>query len=152
MKAWFLVWAGLWRRPVRTVFTIASLAVGFLLFGLLQGVDSAFDEAVDRLRADRLLVDRAQRAGTIARRHRLMTELAEILGDQLAQVVVVLDDQHPQVGTVPNGRKHRCRPDLEPRARRKHSSNYTVPHHAVNPTRRQYETQVVFPFKQFGTH
>ena len=57
MKLAFLVWAGFWRKPVRTVFTIASLSVGFLLFGLLQGVDAAFEGAVERLRADRLLTD-----------------------------------------------------------------------------------------------
>lgn len=57
MKLAFLVWAGFWRKPVRTLFTVASLAVGFLLFGLLQGIDAAFDGAVERLRADRLLTD-----------------------------------------------------------------------------------------------
>jgi putative ABC transport system permease protein len=31
-----LVWAGLWRRPARTVFTALSVIVAFLLFGLLQ--------------------------------------------------------------------------------------------------------------------
>jgi hypothetical protein len=30
VKGLFLVWAGLWRKPLRTVFSIASLAVGFL--------------------------------------------------------------------------------------------------------------------------
>ena len=57
MKLLFLVWAGLWRKPTRTIFTIVSLAVGFLLFGLLQGVDAAFDGALQRMRADRLLTD-----------------------------------------------------------------------------------------------
>jgi putative ABC transport system permease protein len=57
VKGLFLIRSGLLRKPLRTVFTVASLAVGFLLFGLLQGVDTAFDQAVERLRADRLLVD-----------------------------------------------------------------------------------------------
>jgi putative ABC transport system permease protein len=57
MRLSFLVWAGVWRKPTRTIFTVASLAVGFLLFGLLQGVDAAFDRAVQRMRADRLLTD-----------------------------------------------------------------------------------------------
>jgi putative ABC transport system permease protein len=52
-----LIWSGLWRRPVRTTCTLVSLAVGFLLFGLLQGVDAAFGAAVHRQRLDRLLID-----------------------------------------------------------------------------------------------
>ena len=57
MKFWPLLWSGLWRKPARTAFTLLSLAFGFLLFGLLQGVDSAFDAAVARQRLDRLLTD-----------------------------------------------------------------------------------------------
>jgi len=51
-----LVWAGLWRKPVRTVFTFASIAIAFLLFGLLQGVDTYFGKVIDDARLDRLLV------------------------------------------------------------------------------------------------
>src|SRR5438477_311039 len=57
MKHLFLAWAGLWRKPARTVFTLISLAVGFLLFGLLQGVNSTFTAAIGRTKADRLLID-----------------------------------------------------------------------------------------------
>jgi len=53
----FLIWTGLWRIPARTMLTLVSLSVAFLMFGLLQGVNSAFD-AIDRgARADRLLID-----------------------------------------------------------------------------------------------
>ena len=58
MKFLFLAWAGLWRKPTRTLFTMISLAVGFLLFGLLQGVNSTFTAAIGRTKADRLLIDR----------------------------------------------------------------------------------------------
>jgi len=51
-----LMWAGIWRKPLRTVLTIVSLTVGFFLFGLLQGVNSAFDSALSRSRVDRLLI------------------------------------------------------------------------------------------------
>jgi putative ABC transport system permease protein len=51
-----LVWAGLWRKPVRTVFTFASIVIAFLLFGLLQGVDTYFGKVVEDARLDRLLV------------------------------------------------------------------------------------------------
>ena len=57
MKFLVLAWAGLWRKPTRTVLTTVSLAVGFFLFGLLQGVNSTFTSAMDRTKADRLLVD-----------------------------------------------------------------------------------------------
>ena len=33
-----LVWAGLWRKKTRTILTVMSITVAFLLFGLLQGV------------------------------------------------------------------------------------------------------------------
>jgi putative ABC transport system permease protein len=52
-----LIWAWLAHKRVRTLSTIISLAVGFLLFGLLQGVDSAFSAAITRQRLDRLLID-----------------------------------------------------------------------------------------------
>jgi putative ABC transport system permease protein len=51
-----LMWAGIWRKPLRTVLTVLSLAIGFFLFGLLQGVNSAFDTALTRTRTDRLLI------------------------------------------------------------------------------------------------
>lgn len=57
MKHLVLAWASLWRRPTRTIFTVISLAVGFLLFGLLQSVNSTFSAAIDRTKADRLLID-----------------------------------------------------------------------------------------------
>jgi putative ABC transport system permease protein len=56
MSFWTLVQAELWRRPERTIFTVVSLAVGFLLFGLLQSVNAAFGAAVARSHADRLMV------------------------------------------------------------------------------------------------
>jgi putative ABC transport system permease protein len=56
MSFWLLVWAELWRRPERTICTVVSVAVGFLLFGLLQSVNTAFGAAVARSHADRLMV------------------------------------------------------------------------------------------------
>jgi len=42
MKYLPLVWATLWRRKVRTIFTLLSIVVAFLLFGMLETVDYAF--------------------------------------------------------------------------------------------------------------
>ena len=38
MKFLPLIWAGLWRKRARTVFTLLSIVVAFVLFGVLQGV------------------------------------------------------------------------------------------------------------------
>ena len=51
-----LVWAGLWRKPVRTVFTVLSIAIAFLLFGMLQGINAWFSGLVADAHADRLIV------------------------------------------------------------------------------------------------
>jgi putative ABC transport system permease protein len=56
MKYFSLVWAGLWRKKTRTVFTMISIVVAFLLFGLLQGINQGFSTALSRLDVDRLYV------------------------------------------------------------------------------------------------
>jgi putative ABC transport system permease protein len=54
MKYFPLLWAGLWRKRTRTIFTILSVIVAFLLFGLLQGVDAWLDNAVADSHVNRL--------------------------------------------------------------------------------------------------
>lgn len=56
MKYLGLVWASLWRKKIRTTLTLLSIVVAFLLFGMLQGVNSAFSAGVDRANVDRLVV------------------------------------------------------------------------------------------------
>jgi len=56
MKYIPLVWASLWRKKARTLLTLLSIVVAFLLFGLLQGVNSAFSRGVDTANVDRLVV------------------------------------------------------------------------------------------------
>jgi putative ABC transport system permease protein len=56
MKYFGLIWAGLWRKKVRTIFTMLSIVVAFLLFGLLQGFNQGLNSAVNRLDVDRLYV------------------------------------------------------------------------------------------------
>ncbi|MES2758523.1 MAG: FtsX-like permease family protein [Pseudomonadota bacterium] len=56
MSYLLLVWKGIWRKPLRTIFSLASIGVAFLLFGLLQGVNASFEAAVDKSGADRLYV------------------------------------------------------------------------------------------------
>lgn len=56
MKYFPLIWAGLWRKRTRTVLTLLSIVVAFLLFGLLQGVNAAFSKGVAGANIDRLYV------------------------------------------------------------------------------------------------
>src|ERR1700687_1607291 len=45
MKYFPLIWATLWRKKTRTIFTLLSVIVAFLLFGVLETVDYAFSHA-----------------------------------------------------------------------------------------------------------
>lgn len=56
MKYFGLIWVALYRKPIRSVLTLASVFVAFLLFGMLQSVSLAFTEAPDLSGVDRLVV------------------------------------------------------------------------------------------------
>lgn len=55
MKYLPLLWAGLFRKKTRTILTLSSIVVAFLLFGLLQAVEVAFESGADAADAKRLL-------------------------------------------------------------------------------------------------
>ena len=54
MKYFSLVWAALWRRKLRTWFTLFSIVVAFFLFGMLQGVNLGIEGLYDILNTERL--------------------------------------------------------------------------------------------------
>lgn len=54
MKYLPLIWAGLWRKKVRTILTLLSIAVAFILFGVLQGVNAGFGSAAESAHLNRL--------------------------------------------------------------------------------------------------
>ncbi len=56
MKFIPLIWKNLWRRKVRTTFTLACVFVAFLLFGLLMTIRAAFSFGVELAGLDRLVV------------------------------------------------------------------------------------------------
>ena len=56
MKFLPLVWRNLIRRKIRAIFTLLSIVIAFLLFGILMAIRAAFSMGVDIAGADRLMV------------------------------------------------------------------------------------------------
>ena len=56
MKYLPLLWSSLWRKKTRTIFTLLSVFVAFLLFGLLMTIRTAFSFGVDIAGLDRLVL------------------------------------------------------------------------------------------------
>ena len=56
MKFLPLIWAGLWRKKLRTILTLLSIIVAFLLFGLLQGINQATKQLLAAAHVNRLFV------------------------------------------------------------------------------------------------
>ncbi len=56
MKYFMLVWAGLWRKKTRTILTMLSIVIAFLLFGLLQGINQGMNSVYHNLNVDRMYV------------------------------------------------------------------------------------------------
>jgi putative ABC transport system permease protein len=83
MRYFPLIWAALWRKPLRTILTFLAAVAAFTLFGLAIGLNATYSGMIARARADRVYINphflefgfltRAQR-DRIAR----MTEVREI--------------------------------------------------------------------------
>ena len=56
MKFLPLIWKNVWRRKFRTTFTLLSVFVAFLLFGILMTIRAAFSFGVDMAGLDRLVL------------------------------------------------------------------------------------------------
>lgn len=56
MKFLPLLWKNLWRKKVRTIFTLLSVFIAFILFGLLMTIRTAFAFGVDIAGIDRLVL------------------------------------------------------------------------------------------------
>ena len=63
MKFFPLVWAGLWRRPLRSTLTAMCIAIAFLLLGLLEGVNAGFAKAIADAHRDFLVTNTRVRGG-----------------------------------------------------------------------------------------
>lgn len=56
MKYLPLLWSSLWRKKTRTIFTLLSVFVAFLLFGILMTIRTAFSFGVEIAGIDRLVL------------------------------------------------------------------------------------------------
>lgn len=54
MKYFPLIWSALWRKKPRTIYTMLSILVAFLLFGMLQAVSVGMSKSIEISGADRL--------------------------------------------------------------------------------------------------
>lgn len=55
MKYLPLIWKNIWRRKFRTIFTLLSILVAFLLYGILMTIRMAFTLGIDVAGVDRLM-------------------------------------------------------------------------------------------------
>ncbi len=85
MKFWPLIWSNLKRKKLRTLFTVLSIFIAFLLFGYLAAINMAFRMGVDVTGADRLVL-----------RHKvsLIMLLPVSYQERIAQVPGVVDVAH----------------------------------------------------------
>jgi putative ABC transport system permease protein len=56
MKFLPLIWKNVWRRKIRTTFTLLSVFIAFLLFGILMTIRTAFSLGIDIAGLDRLIL------------------------------------------------------------------------------------------------
>src|SRR5687768_5625973 len=56
MKFIPLIWKNVWRRKFRTTFTLLSIFIAFLLFGILMTIRSAFSFGIEIAGLDRLVL------------------------------------------------------------------------------------------------
>jgi putative ABC transport system permease protein len=56
MKFFPLLWSSLWRKKIRTIFTLAAIFIAFVLFGLLMTIRTAFSFGVEIAGLDRLVL------------------------------------------------------------------------------------------------
>jgi hypothetical protein len=56
MKFFPLLWSSLWRKKIRTIFTLAAVFIAFVLFGLLMTIRTAFSFGVEIAGLDRLVI------------------------------------------------------------------------------------------------
>ena len=79
MKFFFLIWAQLWRKKLRTWLTVLSLVTAFLLLGGLQAADALFNGSAVNLSAP-ILISQARVSFTNPLPLRLMPQIEAVPG------------------------------------------------------------------------
>jgi putative ABC transport system permease protein len=99
MKFVPLVWASLWRKRARTLLTLFSISVAFLLFGVLQGVNAWLNGYGDRAAASRLyVVSRISQLQPLPRAH--LQRITQVAGVREATYVAALIGSYQQPGNT----------------------------------------------------
>ena len=80
MKYFQLIWAALFRRKTRTLFTLLSVVAAFLLFGLLDSVRSAFTSASSSVAGADRLITVSKISFTLSQPKSLLTRIQLIPG------------------------------------------------------------------------
>ena len=123
MKFLPLVWKNVWRRKFRTTFTLLSIFIAFLLFGILMTIRTAFSLGVEIAGLDRLVLinkvslimplpvsyqARLQQVPGVERRH-----ASDLVRRHLPGSGELLRQHRGRAGAVParSIRSSRCRPD-----------------------------------------
>jgi len=85
MKYFYLVWSNLKRKKMRSILTILSIMVAFMLFGYLGAIRQGFSQGIDVAGVDRLIV-----------RHKvsIIQLLPEAYESRIEQVDGVIDAAH----------------------------------------------------------
>jgi putative ABC transport system permease protein len=85
MKYFYLVWSNLKRKKMRSILTILSIMVAFMLFGYLGAIRQGFSQGIDVAGVDRLIV-----------RHKvsIIQLLPEAYESRIEQVDGVIDASH----------------------------------------------------------
>ena len=85
MKYLYLVWSNLRRKKMRTILTLLSIMVAFMLFGYLGAIRQGFSQGIDVAGVDRLIV-----------RHRIsiIQLLPEAYESRIEQIDGVIDAAH----------------------------------------------------------
>lgn len=102
MKYLPLVWSGIWRKPGRTVLIFLQVAVAFVLFGVLQGLKTGIEHAVEAARADLLIVHSRQDFIFSGLPLGLLEQIRSLSGVKLAEPVELFGSyyQKPENGLL----------------------------------------------------
>jgi putative ABC transport system permease protein len=97
-----LIWSGIWRKPGRTILIFLQVSVAFVLFGVLQGLKTGIEQAVQAARADLLIVHSRQDYIFSGLPLGLLEQLRSVPGVKLAEPVELFGSyyQKPENGML----------------------------------------------------